>query len=458
MKKTLIVILLTLAAAAIVTAVYRFGFRKSIPDASPNAQVVAILEQNDCFVCHSGSPKLPFYANFPIIGKRMAEHARHAVDFVNLDAAMADTNSVSEVTVSMIEHSVITGAMPIHEYRMIHWGTGFSNTEKAVLASWIRDKRVNGFSNGLSCDVFAAEAVFPIPYSIPADSAKAELGYRMYNDTRLSHDGTISCATCHVLEENGADYENERTSEGIYGLLGGVNAPTVYNSWFNVRQFWNGRAADLQEQAAGPPTNPVEMGCESWDEIVGRLREDKALVKEFEALYPGEGITQASMTDAIAEFEKTLLTPDSRFDLLLKGDKSAVSDEEFAGYKVFKENACATCHTGVILGGKSFEKLGIYGDYFADRDTGIEYNSDDDGLKGFTGNEADLHKYKVPGLRNVELTAPYFHDGTMLSLEDAVRAMAKYELGKNMKDEDVNAIVAFMKTLTGKNAFLEPAE
>ena len=201
-------------------------------------------------------------------------------------------------------------------------------------------------------------------------------------------------------------------------------------------------------------TNPVEMGAQSWEQICERLSKDKALVKEFEALYPEEGLTRMTVTDAIAEFERTLITPNSRFDKYLKGDKDAITPEELLGYEKFKENACATCHTGAILGGRSFEYLDIYGDYFSDRTDEIAYNSDDDGLKGFTGKVEDLHKFKVPGLRNISLTAPYFHDGTFQTLEDAVKAMAKYELGKDLTDKDIQSIVAFMNTLGGDNPHL----
>jgi len=443
MKKILTIAFVALVAAAAVLAVYRFAFRKSIPDAPADTQVVSILAQSDCFVCHSAEPELPFYASFPIIGKMMSKHVGNATRFIDLKAKTADIEKVDEVTLAMIEHALVYKTMPIFEYKMIHWGTPFNAKEQAVLADWINAKR-NG--NG---------AITPIPESIPFDEAKAELGERMFNDGRISLDGTISCASCHIVEQGGADDADERTSEGINGLHGGVNAPTVYNAVFNVQQFWNGRAADLQEQAAGPPVNPVEMGDQTWDQIVERLSKDKTLVKEFQTLYPGEGLTQATVTAAIAEFEKKLITPGSRFDRYLQGDASALSEHESAGYEAFKKQACATCHTGVILGGKSFEELGIFEDYFAQRDTSIVYNGDDDGLKGFTGNDADLHKFKVPGLRNVELTAPYFHDGTVSTLEDAVRAMAKYELGKELSNADVDSITAFMKTLTGKNAYLK---
>ena len=439
--RALKIALFTLLGAAAIIAVYRFGFRKSIPDAPVSEQVSSILKQNDCFVCHSANPKLPFYSSFPVIGPKMEEHTYHAYRFTDLESKV--TEDIDEVTLSMLDYAVSYGTMPVVGYRLIHWGTGFNNREKSVIAGWIREKR--------GCD----EPVCAIPESIGFDKSKAGLGARLFNDVRISLDGTISCATCHVLEDGGADHADERVSEGIGGLKGGVNAPTVYNSDFNVRQFWNGRAADLREQAEGPATNPVEMGDQTWDQICERLRMDKVLVEEFERLYPGEGLTRMTVTGAIAEFERSLITPDSRFDKYLKGDNDAMSPEDKRGYEKFKENACATCHTGVILGGRSFEFLDIYGDYFADRTDEIAYNSDDDGLKGFTGKNDDLHKFKVPGLRNVALTAPYFHDGTFQTLEAAVKAMARYELGKELSDRDISSIVAFLNTLTGDNPYLK---
>ncbi len=440
MKKTLNIALCILLFVAAAIAVYRFGFRKSIPDAPVTQQVVSILKQNDCFVCHSNNPKLPFYSSFPIIGPMIAEHANHAVRFTDLESKVNE--NIDEVTLSMLDHAVSYGMMPTTEYRLIHWGTRFNRMEKSVIAGWIKEKR--GYD----------EPVSVIPDCVEYDAAKADLGERLFNDPRISLDGTITCATCHVLEEGGADHADERVSEGINSLKGGVNAPTVYNSGFNIRQFWNGRAEDLREQAEGPATNPVEMGDQTWDQICDRLREDKALVEEFESLYPGEGLTRMTVTGAIAEFEKTLITPNCRFDLYLKGDKNAINSEELAGYENFKKNACATCHTGVILGGRSFEYLDIYGNYFDDRSKEIEYNSDDDGLKSFTGKDEDLHKFKVPGLRNVALTAPYFHDGTFQTLDESVKAMAQYELGRELTENEVHSIVSFLNTLSGKNPHL----
>lgn len=446
MKRILTIALGVLLALAAVIALCRFCFREPLPEGPANEQVKAILERSDCLVCHSQEPDLPFYSSFPVIGKMMDKHVNAGTKFLDLGAEIADPDNFSEATLSKLDHAVSYNTMPLHSFRMIHWRSGFDKREKALLASWIKEKRGS------------EEPVWPLPSSVDYDADKAAMGERLFNDGALSLDGSISCATCHVLENGGADHADERVSEGIYGLKGGVNAPTVYNAEYNVLQFWNGRAADLVEQAAGPITNPVEMGEQTVEQVVERLYADKALVKEFEALYPEEGLTAYTLCHAIAEFERTLITPDSRFDLYLKGDSNALSELEKKGYEEFKENSCAACHFGAAMGGRSFEYNDIYGDYFAERNPEIEYNSDDEGLKGFTLKDEDLHKFKVPVLRNIELTAPYFHDGSFQTLEEAVRAMARYELGKKLSGSEVDSIVAFLRTLNGQNPHLTAAK
>lgn len=307
-------------------------------------------------------------------------------------------------------------------------------------------------------NTLANEPVEVIPDYVETNPAKVALGKKMFNDTRISLDNTISCATCHVLEDGGADHADERVSEGINGLQGTVNSPTVFNAVFNIDQFWNGRAHTLAEQAAAPPINPVEMGDQTWEQIIERLCQDASLVAEFKAIYPEEGLTEATVTDAIEEFEKTLITPNDKLDRYLKGDKNAMSAEELAGYQAFKANDCATCHYGKTLGGQSFELMSKYGDYFADRKQSrpdIAYNDDDNGLYSFTGKAEDMHKFKVPNLRNISKTAPYYHDGTIESLEEAVRLMFHYELGKTVTDEQVASITTFLKALDGESEYFE---
>ena len=450
MKKSLVTAIVILLALVLGFAVYRFAFRKSIPDAPVSQQVAAILEQNGCYSCHSGQDGTPFYAKLPFADPILA-HVEIGTRF--WDLRREDLENPSEVLLSKLQHSVTSGNMPLVEYKLIHWGTGFNKAEKSLLTEWILSQRQERFATGTACEAYAQHALQPIPDSLATDIRKVTLGRKMYNDARISLDGTLSCATCHVIDQGGADSRGTRTSEGIYGQFGGINAPTVLNAAFNVEQFWNGRAHTLADQAAGPPVNPVEMGDQTWEQICERLSQDASLVAEFQSIYP-EGITQATVTDAIAEYEKTLITPNDRLDQMLKGDENALTEEEKKGLAAFMDNSCAVCHVGKTLGGQSFETLGIYEDYYAAREQSnpdIVYNDDDKGLAGFTGDTADLHRFKVPGLRNISKTSPYFHDGTQATIEDAVRAMFRFELGvKEAPESDVASISAFLRTLDGE--------
>ena len=450
MKKSLVTAIVILLALVLGFAVYRFAFRKSIPDAPVSQQVAAILEQNGCYSCHSGQDGTPFYAKLPFADPILA-HVEIGTRF--WDLRREDLENPSEVLLSKLQHSVTSGNMPLVEYKLIHWGTGFNKAEKSLLTEWILSQRQERFATGTACKAYAQHALQPIPDSLATDIRKVTLGRKMYNEARVSLDGTLSCATCHVIDKGGADSRGTRTSEGINGQFGGINAPTVLNAAFNVEQFWNGRAHTLADQAAGPPVNPVEMGDQTWEQICERLSQDASLVAEFQSIYP-EGITQATVTDAIAEYEKTLITPNDRLDQMLKGDENALTEEEKKGLAAFMDNSCAVCHVGKTLGGQSFETLGIYEDYYAAREQSnpdIVYNDDDKGLAGFTGDTADLHRFKVPGLRNISKTSPYFHDGTQATIEDAVRAMFRFELGvKEAPESDVASISAFLRTLDGE--------
>ena len=410
-------------------------------------QVATILRDNGCMQCHDAAAELPFYGKFPVIGPTvkvdMVEGTRY-VDFTSLLEALDNGKLVAEADLAKVEDVALSGTMPPSKYTAMHWGTTLDSDEKAVLLAWAKDIRKKNYATSTVAEEFANEPVQPLPTAIPTDPAKVALGFDLYHDTRLSHDNTIACATCHGLETAGVDHK--QYSEGIGGQFGGVNAPTVYNSALNILQFWDGRAADLKEQAAGPPLNPVEMGSLSFDDISAKLAADKDLNKRFLAVYP-EGFNQSTITDAIAEFEKTLLTP-SRFDKYLMGDKSAITAEEIAGYELFKENKCATCHTGVNLGGQSFEYMGIKGDYFDYRGTGL--TDGDNGRFAVTQKEQDRHRFKTPTLRNVMLTPPYMHDGSIATVEEAIRIMHEFQIGKEITDVETKSIVAFLNTLTGE--------
>jgi len=282
----------------------------------------------------------------------------------------------------------------------------------------------------------ADDLIKPIPHIKSIDQNRVALGKRLFFDTRLSKNNSISCATCHILSSGGDD--NLKFSFGINGQEGNMNAPTVYNATFNFRQFWDGRAKDLKEQAKGPIENPIEMGS-NHKEAVKSIKRDHSYQKSFKKIY-ADGITIDNIADAISEFEKVLITVDAPFDLYLRGDKGAIDSEAKEGYRLFISKGCIICHHGINVGGNMYNKFGIFKDL----------NSSNLGHYNVTKRDEDRYLFKVPSLRNIDQTAPYMHSGEIKSLNKAVSFMAEYQLGRDMKDKEIEAIVKFLKTLTGK--------
>lgn len=298
----------------------------------------------------------------------------------------------------------------------------------------------------VSSGVAADEPIQPIGPVQEINLAQVELGKKLYFDPRLSKSGFISCNSCHNLSMGGTD--NLSTSIGDHWNKGPINAPTVLNSSLNLAQFWDGRAADLKAQAGGPIANPGEMGF-THKLAVDVLESIPQYRVEFKQVFGTDKITIDEVTQAIAEFEKTLVTPNSRFDQWLLGDKNALTATEMAGYKLFKNSGCVACHNGEAVGGNSFQKMGVVEPYKA--------KSSAEGLSAVTGKDADRFKFKVPTLRNVEMTYPYFHDGAAKTLSDAVETMGRIQLGKKFSNKENAEIVAFLKTLTGDQpSFLLP--
>jgi cytochrome c peroxidase len=287
------------------------------------------------------------------------------------------------------------------------------------------------------------EPIKPVPASLKQDPARVEIGRRLFNDPRLSANGGVSCASCHDLSRGGVDGRDY--SVGFSGKRTGVNTPTVLNAALNFRQFWNGRADSLEAQVDQVIRNPVEMGS-TWADVIAKVAQGARYKEAFARAYK-DGVTQANIQNAIATFERTLITPDSRFDKYLRGERSALSDEEKAGYAKFKQFGCIACHQGVNVGGNMFQKFGVMGDYFAQRGKPSEA---DLGRFVVTGDAEDKHVFKVPSLRNVALTAPYFHDASAKTLADAVDVMFRYQLGRAASRGDKDAIVKFLGTLTGE--------
>lgn len=284
----------------------------------------------------------------------------------------------------------------------------------------------------------------PIPDRLDLDPRKVSLGRKLFHDPKLSKDGTISCASCHDIGSGGAD--GRSVSIGIGGARGELNAPTVLNVAFNFRHFWDGRARTLEDQIDGPIQHPAEMGMK-WEAVTAYLGSDDAYARLFEQIYGGAP-ERETIKDAIATFERSLVTPGCDFDRYVLGDEHALSEEARAGYELFLSLGCITCHQGVNTGGNMFQPLGKMGDFFAAR--GEEVKTSDLGRFNVTGEERDRFTFKVPSLRNVDLTGPYFHDGSVETLEEAVQIMARFQLGEDLTEAEVARIVAFLRSLTGE--------
>jgi len=284
----------------------------------------------------------------------------------------------------------------------------------------------------------------PLPDAVPAKAGgpveeRIALGRMLYFDARLSRNQKISCNSCHDLAKYGVD--NEPTSEGHKNQRGDRNSPTVYNAAAHFAQFWDGRAADVEEQAKGPVLNPVEMAMPSDKAVLDVIRSIPEYVAAFKRAFPEDKdpIDYDNVANAIGTFERRLLTP-SRWDRYLNGDQSALTSEEVAGFQVFSSAGCPTCHAGALMGGNLYQRLGLAKPY---PDTA------DPGRFKVTKSESDRMNFKVPSLRNVEKTGPYFHNGKVATLEQAVAEMGDYQLGRKLNDGEVKSITTFLKALTG---------
>jgi len=285
--------------------------------------------------------------------------------------------------------------------------------------------------------LLAQEAIVPLPQHVVVDKQKALLGKALFFDTALSRDNSVACISCHNIYDGGADHRI--VSHGFHAKKGNIQSPTVLNAVFNFRQFWNGRAKNLYEQAAGPLTNPVEHNM-TPQLVETNVKKNPDYRTKFHMIYK-DGITFDNVIDAIVEFEKALITPDAKFDRYLRGETKLTLQEK-KGYELFKQYGCISCHNGRNIGGNSFAKIGVFEHY----EDGGTYPD----RFHVTHETIDKNVYKVPTLRNIALTAPYFHDGNQKTLHGAIQAMALCNLGVELNTDTVDAIEAFLKTLTGK--------
>ena len=314
------------------------------------------------------------------------------------------------------------------------------------------------FAGIISFSVHAADwqplpETAPAPTDNPTTDAKVELGRMLFMDPRFSSTGTVSCNSCHNVMLGGED--NRPVSMGVHGKTGGRSAPTVWNSAFSSVQFWDGRAASLEEQAKGPVTNPIEMGMGELEEAMNRVRDIPGYRPYFEKAFDADNpMTVDNAARAVAAYERTLITPNSPYDRYVKGDKKALTAQQVRGMDTFASVGCSSCHSGAAFNGPVMAAgTGFFmkAPTFTDNDYVEQYKlTEDTGRFTVTNAEADKHLWKVPTLRNIAITAPYFHNGSAATLDEAVRVMAKIQLNQELTDGQVADIVAFLDALTGE--------
>lgn len=397
------------------------------------------LLQSKCAACHGEKPEFNSFINFfsGNLLRRDIENARRAWKMEGDPAVRSGL-----VDYLKVDHVLRTRSMPPVQYTIAHLGSRLTQQDVALL-------RFRYSERGAQQRRF--RPIEPVELK-PEELVRAHLGYLLYHDARLSTNNSVSCSSCHDMSMGGTDHKPK--SEGVPGAdgkpqLGGVNAPTVFNASGHIRQFWDGRAADLKEQAGGPPLNPVEMGYatpEDWELIAEKLRQDDLLVSLFDYVYGKQGITGDTITDAIAAFERTLVTPDSAFDRFLKGDEDALDAEQKQGMQAFVSYGCATCHSGPALGGLSFEHINKRAPL---RAHAVGYEEGAWGLNDFTKRPEHKDLFRVPTLRNVALTYPYFHTGTVQRLEEAVRIMFETQAGVHPGESALRAVTRFLEAQTG---------
>jgi cytochrome c peroxidase len=293
------------------------------------------------------------------------------------------------------------------------------------------------------------EPIQPIPEAIALDPNKVNLGQRLFRDPLLSADQRISCLSCHHLSQGGAD--QNVFSVGVHNTVGTINAPTVYNAGFNAALNWDGQFATLEDFTEAVIPNPMVMGQE-WPMLVQKLRKVPTYQQSFAQLYP-DGITATNIINALAIYQRSLITPNSRFDQYLRGNQQVLKAEEKEGYRLFKSYGCVSCHQGMNVGGNLYQKFGTLGDYFSKRGRAI--TPADLGRYNVTQNPTDRFVFRVPSLRNVALSAPYFHDGSAATLEEAITIMANFQLGRSLSSQETELIADFLQTLTGEHPELD---
>jgi cytochrome c peroxidase len=386
------------------------------PMMAPRTAVLTTLDTH-CADCHDPSATRPFYGRWPRARDVMEKDVAQGLAAFDLDQAFASgpRDGAPEVTLARLEHVVRERQMPPGRYVALHWQSALARGDRETLLSWIHDTRARYYAPPALPVALREGPVFPLRAAADLDVAKVALGRRLFQDVRLSGDGTTSCSTCHVLAHGGSD--RRAVSRRLDGNASGVNTPTVFNAALQSRQTWAGSVPGLEAQCAQAVVSPLEMAA-SWEVVLPRLTRDKALVRAMRASY-AQGLTAQTVADALAVYGRSLATPNSRFDRYLLGQEAALDAAEKRGYHTFVDVGCATCHVGQALGGQSVERRG----------------------SGY---------FKVPMLRNVAVTGPYFHDGSEPNLRPAVAVMGAEQRDARLTQAEIEDVTAFLRSLTGE--------
>lgn len=438
LNKTATTRLLSLTAAfALVLSlpISNFFIQRQVvaPESDPEFQAVSNLLIKKCADCHTRDmAQYPLYFGFPLAQNIMHKNIeRGQSSFLMNKDKLSGKVKFSAPDVQKLSQAMAKNNMPPFQYLLLHWDSALNEKEQKMLVAWIQ-KRLLEYD------------IRPIPKEnfFKPDARKAALGEKLFNDKRLSADNSVSCASCHSLDKGGTD--QKKFSTGVHGTAGTLNTPSVLNAAYNVAQFWDGHARDLKAQVSVAISDPQELAS-NWGQAIAKLETDAKFTSEFKAVYK-DGFSADSISEAIAEYEHTLLTPDSRFDKYLAGDQTALSEEEKEGFELFKSHDCATCHAGPGLGGISYATLGMVKDYFNQRGN---ISPADYGRFNVTHNQLHKFRFKIPILRNVALTHPYLHDGSAATLEDAVSVMSEYQVDKHLTKDEIKKVATFLRSLTG---------
>lgn len=460
-KKTAFAIaapLLLLAAAA--TLLPDFLNSRNIPD-DPVPLRQACLSQlyNKCAECHVYTDNEPDIKNFDALLKQQNENrqatlleadidqrALRQLDLAELGTDPRTNGTPRKPNLGKLEklNEVFTyKKMPPDEYRITHWGSSLTEEDINLIQQWTEAER-KAYLRQWGMEEYAHLPIQPLPQQINVHPQKAALGKLLFADKRISGNDSVACSKCHIMASGGTD--NQAFSKGATGRPLWINTPTLFNTAFHARMYWEGLVETLKDHAISEPLDPESLNGGSWKHIISKLSRDEALVKQFKTIYP-EGMTAENISDSLAEYEKSLITPNSKFDKFLRGNTSALNETEKAGYDLFRKYRCLSCHAGPAMGGHSFEYIDLKDDYFKTRNM----NRGDIGYAQFTKKARDLKRFKTPTLRNIELTAPYMHDASCSHLEDAVRIMLQYSVGvKNIANREEYLLTQFLKTLTGE--------